>query len=55
MKNIKSFHKDITNDTDSGLVKVLDISKNEYLINLKILDISIDFILKTEMFYGQLF
>ena len=57
MNNIKSIDKDIINATDSDLVNILlfGSSKYQYHINSKILSFSIDFILKTERFSGQLF
>ena len=64
MKNIKSTDKDIINETDSDLVKILlfGSSKYEYHINFKIFSFSVlqntqffDFILKTERFSGQLY
>ena len=55
MNNIKSIRKDIINEIDSGLIKLFDISKHEQPINSKVLNFSIDFILKTEMLSGQLF
>ena len=56
MNNIKSNDKDI-NATDSDLVNILlfGSSKYQYHINSKILSFSIDFILKTERFSGQLY
>ena len=47
MDNIQSIEKDIINETDSDLVKILlfGSSKYEYYINLKILDFVPDFIL----------
>ena len=56
--NIKSIDKDIINETDSDLVNTLlfGSSKFQYHINLKILNcFSIDFILMTERFSGQLY
>ena len=57
MNNIKSIDKDIINETDSTLVNILVFgsSKYQYDINSKILNFSIDFILKTERLSGQLF
>ena len=57
MNNIKSIDKDIINETDSDLVNILlfGSSKYQYHINSKILSFSIDFILKTERFSGQLY
>ena len=56
INNIKSIDKDIINETDSDLVNIhlFGSSKYEYHINSKILNFSIDFILKTESFSGQL-
>ena len=51
MKNIKSMDKDIIDEADSDLVKILfDSSKYEYHSNSKILNFSTDFILKREGF-----
>ena len=57
MKNIKSIDKDINNLYDSDLVNILlfGSSKYQYHISSKILSFSIDFILQTERFSGQLF
>ena len=57
MNNIKSIDKDIINETDSDLVNILLFrsSKYQYHINSKILSFSIDFILNTERFSGQLY
>ena len=57
MNNIKSVDKDTINETDSNLVNILlfESTKYEYHINFKIFNSSIDFILKTERFPGQLF
>ena len=56
MKNIKSMDKDIIDEADSDLVKILfDSSKCEYHSNSKILNFSTDFILKREKFFSQLF
>ena len=57
MNNIKSIDKDIINETDSDLVNILlfGSSKYQYHIDSKILSFSIDFILKTESFSGQLY
>ena len=57
MNDVKSIDKDIINATDSDLVNILlfGSSKYQYHINSKILSFSIDFILKTERFSGQLF
>ena len=56
MKNIKSMDKDIIDEADSDLVKILfDSSKYEYHSNSKILNFSTDFILKRERFFSQLF
>ena len=57
MDNIKSIDKDVINETDSDLVKILlfGSSKYQYQTNSKILNFSIDFILKTERFSSQLF
>ena len=57
MKNIKSIDKDINNLYDSDLVNILlfGSSKYQYDISSKILSFSIDFILQTERFSGQLF
>ena len=57
MNNIKSIDKTIINAPDSALVNILlfGSSKYQYHINSKILNFSIDFILKTERFSGQLF
>ena len=59
MSNIKSIDKDIINETDSDLVLVsiplFGSSKYHYHINSKILSFSIDFILNTERFSGQLY
>ena len=57
MNNIKSIDKDIIDETDSDLVNILlfGISKYQYHINSKILSFSIDFILNTERFSGQLY
>ena len=56
MNNIKSIDKDIINETDSDLVNILlfGSSKYQYHIISKILSFSIDFILNTERFSGQL-
>ena len=56
MNNIKSIDKDIIKETDSDLVNILlfGSSKYQYHINSKILSFSIDLILKTERFFGQL-
>ena len=56
ISNIKSIDKDIINASDSDLVNILlfGSSKYQYHINSKILSFSIDFILKTERFSGQL-
>ena len=56
INNIKSIDKDIINASDSDLVNILlfGSSKYQYHINSKILSFSIDFILKTERFSGQL-
>ena len=57
MSNIKSIDKDIINATDIDLVNILlfGSTKYQYHINSKILSFSIDFILNTERFSGQLF
>ena len=57
MNNIKSIDKDIINEADSDLVNILLIgsSKYQYHINSKILNFSIDFVIKTERFSSQLF
>ena len=57
MNNIKSIDKDIINETDSDLVNILlfGSSKYQYHINSKMLSFSIDFILNTERFSGQLY
>ena len=57
MDDIKSIHQDIIHACDSDLVNILlfGSSKYQYHINSKILSFSIDFILKTERFSGQLF
>ena len=57
MNNIKLIDKDIINETDSDLVNILlfGSSKYQYHINSKILSFSIDFILNTERFSGQLY
>ena len=57
MNNIKSIDKDNINASNSDLVNILlfGSSKYQYHINSKILSFSIDFILKTERFSGQLF
>ena len=57
MNNIKSIHQDIIHACDSDFVNILlfGSSKYQYHINSKILSFSIDFILKTERFSGQLF
>ena len=57
MSNIKSIDKDIINETDSDLVNILlfGSSKYQYHINSKILSFSIDFIINTERFPGQLY
>ena len=49
MNNIESIDKDIINEADSDLVNILlfESSKYQYRINSKILNFSIDFILKT--------
>ena len=56
MNNIKSIDKGIINETDSDLVNILlfGSSKYEYHINSKILNFSVDLILKIERFSGQL-
>ena len=48
MDNIKLIDKDITNETDSDLVNnfLFGSSKYKHHINSKILNLSIDFILK---------
>ena len=50
MNNIKLIDKDIINETDCDLVKILlfESAKYQYHINSKILNFSIDFNLKTE-------
>ena len=57
MNNIKSIDNDIINETDSDLVNILLFGSSEYQyhINSKILSFSIDFILNTERFSGQLY
>ena len=57
MNNIKSIDKVIIHASDSDLVNIplFGSSKYQYHINPKILSSSIDFILKTERFSGQLF
>ena len=57
MSNIKSIDKDIINETDRDLANILFFggSKYQYHINSKILSFSIDFILKTKSFSGQLY
>ena len=57
MNNIESIDKDTINETDSNLVNILlfGSSKYQYHINSKILSFSIDFILNTERFSGQLY
>ena len=57
MNNIKSIDKDIIKETDTDLVNILlfGSSKYQYHVNSKILSFSIDFILKTERFSGQLY
>ena len=57
MNNIKSIDKDIINETDSDLVNILLFGsiKYHYHINSKILSFSMDFILNTERFSGQLY
>ena len=57
INNIKSIDEDIINETDSDLVNILlfGSSKYQYHINSKILSFSIDFILNTERFSGQLY
>ena len=54
---IKSSDKDIMNESDPDLVYILlfGSSKYEYHIDPKVLNFSIDFIIKTERFSGQLF
>ena len=57
MSNIKSIDKNIIKASDSDLVNnpLFGSSKYQYHINAKILSFSIDFILNTERFSGQLF
>ena len=57
MNNIKSIDKDIIKETDSDLVNIIlfGSTKYQYHINSKVLNFSIDFILKTERFSGELY
>ena len=54
---IKSSDKDIMNESDPDLVYILLIgsSKCEYHIDSKVLSFSVDFIIRTERFSGQLY
>ena len=54
---IKSSDKDIMNESDPDLVYILlfGSSKYEYHIDPKVLNFSIDFVIKTERFSVQLF
>ena len=56
MNNIKLIDKNIINENDSVIVNILlfGSSKYEYHINSKMLNLSIDFILKTERFSSSI-
>ena len=56
MNNIKLIDEIIINENDSVIVNILlfGSSKYEYHINSKMLNISIDFILKTERFSSSI-
>ena len=56
MNNIKLIDENIINENDSFIVNILlfGSSKYEYHINSKMLNLSIDFILKTERFSSSI-
>ena len=56
MNNIKLIDKNIINENDSVIVNILLFGsrKYEYHINSKMLNLSIDFILKTERFSSSI-